>query len=91
MIKDLIYRAKDILLYKAIFNSELKNIKQTFINNHNEYPNYIADQQIKRAIENINSNCNGYNTTSNKPKNYKLLFRNQMHRHYKHDEIAQKI
>ena len=58
--------AKLISSSEIIFYSELKNIKQTFINN--SFPNNIVDEQIKHAIKIINPNYNGNNTSSNKPK-----------------------
>ena len=55
IIKNLINRSKHISLLKTIF-SKLKNIKQFLINN--VFSSHIVDEQIKRAIKNINSNCN---------------------------------
>ena len=40
MLKNLIYFAKLITSTKTIFNSELKNIKQTLIKN--DFPNHIV-------------------------------------------------
>ena len=48
--------------FKTIFYIELKNIRKTVITN--DFSNPIVDEQIKRAIKNINSNCNGNNATS---------------------------
>ena len=72
MTKNLIYRAQLISSSKTIFYAELKNIKQTLINN--DFPNHIVNEQIKRAMKNIKSNCNGNNTTSNNSKYIKLFF-----------------
>ena len=69
------------------FYFKLKNIKHCLINN--DFPNHIVDRQIKHAIKNINSNYKGNNTTNN-PKHIKLFFHNQMHIHYKLNEIALK-
>ena len=63
MIKNLIFHAKLISSIKIIFYSELKN----FLTN-------IVDEQIKRAMKNINSNCNGKNATSNNPTHIQQFF-----------------
>ena len=53
------------------------------------YPN-IFDEQIKRGIKNINSNCNGNNTDWNNCKHIELFFRDQMYKHYNIDIIVLK-
>ena len=57
-----------------------------------QYKIVIIKNQIYRAklINHINFNCNGNNATSNKHKHIKLFFRDQIHKHYKLDEIALK-
>ena len=59
IINNLISRAKLISSSKTISYKEIKNIKQTLINNG--FPNYIDDDQIKRMIKNVcqqNKHCN---------------------------------
>ena len=61
IIKTLISRAKLLSSSRTIFLNELKNIKQTLINNG--FPNYIADTEIKQFINkpeqhNIDNNLN---------------------------------
>ena len=64
---------------KTIFYKELKNIKQTIVNNN--FPNKLINQQIKQYLHNIHKNSN-YNNTNKIDLNYK----NQMHKNYKIDE-----
>ena len=54
IINLLISCAKLISFSKTIFFKEIKNIKQTLINNG--FPNYIVDEQIKCIIK--NKHCN---------------------------------
>ena len=48
IIKTLISRAKLLSSSRTLFLNELKNIKQTLMNNG--FPNYIADTEIKQFI-----------------------------------------
>ena len=90
VIKNLIYWAKLVSNLKTIFNIKLKTIKLTLI--INDFPNHIADEQIKIAINNIiSSSCNGNNNTSSNPKHITLLFRYKMHKRYKFPGIILKI
>ena len=52
IINNLISRAKLISSSKTIFYKEGEKIKQSLTNNG--FPNYIADEQIKRMIKNVN-------------------------------------
>ena len=59
IINNLISCANLISSAKIIFYKELKNVKQTFINE--EFPNYIVDEQIKCTVNNVsqqNKHCN---------------------------------
>ena len=80
IIKNLINRAK-LTSSKTIFFSELKNIKQTLLNN--EFPNYFVDEQIRKTLHNIYHNEN--TRTLNSP-NQNIYYCNQMHQNYKLDE-----
>ena len=63
IIKNLIYHAKLISSSRIIFYFELKNIKQTLIDNY--FPSHIVDKKKKHTIKNSNSNCNWNNPTLN--------------------------
>ena len=67
-----------------MFYIELKNIKQTLINNGS--PNYIVDEQIKRTIGNVSQSNKHCDTPTNKQTLIKLFYRNQMQYNYKLDE-----
>ena len=88
IINKLISRVKLISSSKAIFYKELKNIKQTLINNG--FPNYIIDEQIKRTIRNINQHNKHHHNQTNKQKFIKHFYRNQMHHIYKLDQNISK-
>ena len=67
-----------------IFCYELKNIKQTLINNG--FPNYFVDEQIKLMINNKNKiNDKSYVTQSNDNR-INLFYCNQMHPNFRFDE-----
>ena len=53
-------------------------MKQTLINNW--FPNYTADEQIKRTIRNVSQQNKHCNSPTNKQKNIKLFLR---HYNYK--------
>ncbi len=58
-LQNLISHAKLISFFKTIFHKEIKNIKQTLINN--QFPNYIVNEQIKRITKYVsqqNKHCN---------------------------------
>ena len=57
---------------KTIFYKEIKNIKQTLINNGS--PNYIVDEQIKRMIKNVSQQNKHCNTSLSKQAFIKLFF-----------------
>ena len=65
--KNLLHRAYHISSSKKIFYKELKNIKQTLVNNN--FPNKLINQQIKQYRHNIHKNSNNNNNTNriNKP------------------------
>ena len=81
----MISRAKLISSSKTIFHKESENIKIALISNG--FPNYIADEQIKRMIKNVNQQ-NKHRATPPRQQTYITLFfyRNQMHYNYKSDE-----
>ena len=81
--KNLLHRAYHISSSKTIFYKELKNIKQTFVNNN--FANKIIDQQIKQYLHNIHKNSNNNNNNTNR---INLYYKNQMHKNYKVDEHA---
>ena len=83
IINNLISFVKLISSTKTIFYKEIKNIKQTPINNR--FPKYIVDEQIKHIIKKVwqqNKHCN---TPPNKQVFIKLFYRNQTHYNYKLD------
>ena len=79
-----ISRAKLISDSKTIFYKEIKTIKQTLINNG--FPNYIADEQIKRMIKQVSQQNKHCNTPLNKNTFIRHFYRNEMHNNYELDE-----
>ena len=82
IIKTLISRAKLLFSSRTIFLNEIKNIKQTFINNG--FPNFIVDTETKHFINkteqhNIDNNLNHKQSIN-------LYYKNQFHSNYKIDE-----
>ena len=71
--------------FKTIFYKEIKNIKQTLINNG--FPINIVDEQIKREIKNVSQQNKHCTTSPSKQTLIKLFYRNQMPYNYKFDEI----
>ena len=67
---------------RTIFLNELKNIKQTLINNG--FPNYIADTEIKQFINKPEQ----YNIDNilNHKQAINLYYKKQFHSNYKIDE-----
>ena len=88
ILKTLISRAKLQSPSRNIFLNELKNIKQTLINNGS--PSYIVDTEIEQLINkpeqpNIDKN-------QNHKQSINLYYKNQFHSNYKIDEhIFKKI
>ncbi len=66
-----------ILHYNTIFNKELKNIKQTLVNNN--FPNKLIEQQIKQYLHNIHKNNNSNN--NNNTNRIDLYYENRRHHH----------
>ena len=64
-----------ILLQNNFLLRDLKILNKLLLVKTSQTPWF--DKEIKRAIKNINSNCNGNNTTSN-PKHIKLFFHKQL-------------
>ena len=82
IIKTLISRTKLPSSSRTIFLNELKNIKQTFINNG--FPNNILDTEIEHFINkpeqpNVDNNLNDKQSIN-------LYYKNRFHRNYKIDE-----
>ena len=77
-MKNLLHRAYHISSFKTIFHKELKNTKQTLVNNY--FPNKLIDQQIKQYLHNTHKNSN------NNANRINLYYKNQMHKSYKVDE-----
>ena len=67
-------KCKTNLSSKAIFYKEIKNIKQTLINNG--FPNNIVDEQIKRMIKNVIQQNKHSDTPANKQAFIKLFLHN---------------
>ena len=88
IIRNVISRAKLISSSKTIFHKEVKNIKQALIDNG--FPNYIADEQIKRMIKDVYQQNKQCTTPSSQQTYIKLFYRNQMHYNYKSDEKIMK-
>ena len=82
IIKTLISRAKLLSSSRTIFLNELKNIKQTLINNG--FPNYIVDTEIKHFIDKTEQH-NIDNILKHKQW-INLYYKNQFHSNYKIDE-----
>ena len=70
-INNMISRAKLISSSKTIFHKESENIKIALISNG--FPNYIADEQIKRMIKNVNQQ-NKHRATPPRQQTYITLF-----------------
>ena len=73
--KNLLHRAYHISSSKTIFYKDLKNIKQTLINDN--FPKKPIDQQIK-YLHNIHKNSSKNN--NNNTNRINLLYKNQMHK-----------
>ena len=84
IIYNLISCTRLISSSKTMFYKELKNIKQTLINNG--FPNYIVNEQIKPTIKNVSQQNEHCNTPPNKHEFIKLFYSNQMPYNYKLDE-----
>ena len=84
IINNLISRAKLISSSKTIFYKEIKNIKQTLINNW--FTCYIVDEQIKRIIKNVSQQNKHCTIPSSQQTSIKLFHRNRMHYNYKIDK-----
>ena len=78
-VKSLISRGKLFSSYQTIFLNELRNIKQTLIN---EFPNYIVDTEIKHFIYKTEHNIDN---TQNHKQPINLHYKNQFHNDYKKD------
>ena len=82
MIKTLLSRAKLLSSSQNIFLNELKNIKQTLINNG--FLNYIVDTEIKHFINKTEQH--NIDNTLNHKQSINLYYKNQFHSNYKIDE-----
>ena len=82
IIKTLISRAKLLSSSRTIFLNDLKNIKQTLINNG--FPNYIVDTEIKNFINKTEQH--NIDNTLNHNQLINLYNKKQFHRNYKIDE-----
>ena len=82
ILKTFISRAKLQSSSRTIFLNELKNIKQTLINNG--FPNYIVDTEIKH----FSNKTKQYNidNTRNYKQSINLYNKNQFHTNYKIDK-----
>ena len=74
-IKTLIFWVKLLSPSRTIFLNELKNIKQTLINNG--FSNYIVDTEIKHFINKIEQY--NINNTLNHKQSINLYYKNQFH------------
>ena len=82
IIQTIISRANLLSSSRTIFLNELRNIKQTLINNR--FPNYIVDTKIKQFI-NKPEQPNIDNSLNHK-QSINLYYKNQFHSNYKIDE-----
>ena len=81
--KNLLNRAKQISSSNKIFYNELKNIKQTLINNG--FSNHL-DEQIKLMNNNKNKINHKNYVTQNNYNHINLFYSNQMHPNFRLDE-----
>ena len=71
-----------LLSFDYIFLNDLKNIKQTLINNG--FPNYIVDTKIKQFIDKTEQR--NIDNTLNHKQSMNLYYKNQFHSNHKIDE-----
>ena len=81
IIKTLISRAKLLSSSWTIFLNELKNIKQTLINNG--FPNYIVDTEFKQLINKLEHSIDNI---LNHKQSINLYYKKHFHSNYMIDE-----
>ena len=81
VINNYLHRAYRVSTTWSNFDTEIKHIKQTLINNN--YPNRIIDYEINRFL---NKKFSNITENQNNKTTLKIFYNNQMHNNYKQDE-----